>query len=106
MVPFLTALIAHSANIDFKAIVPEQMEMSQHNIMLSDFGIKHCSRANGSVYVVAGGTDRLGFPASVLKKFMACGLCPRGFSIRRKNGLICYKVHLMGPSGTTTPMHI
>lgn len=86
-------------DIDFKAIINERLDMSHQRLVLADFSIRECFKANGSVYVVVEGQDQLGFLAGVLKKFMSCSLFPWEFSIKTKNGYISDRFHLMGPSG-------
>ena len=93
---------ASVSDIDFKSIVNERLDMSHQRLVLADFSIRECFKANGSVYVVVEGHDQLGFLAGVLKKFISCSLFPWEFSIKTENRYISDRFHLMGPSG----MHV
>jgi hypothetical protein len=85
--------------IDFKTIVNERLDMAHQRLVLADFRIRECFKANGSVYVEVDGQDQLGFLAGVLKKFMSCCLFPWEFSIKTEDGYISDSFHLMGTSG-------
>lgn len=93
-------------DMDFTAIINERLDMSPQRLVLADFSIRTCFKANGSVYVVVEGQDQLGFLAGVLKKFTSCSLFPWEFSIKTENGYIADRFHLMGASGmnVTTQM--
>jgi hypothetical protein len=85
--------------IDFKTIINEKLDMTHQRLVLADFRIKECFKANGSAYVEVEGQDQLGFLSGVLKKFISCCLFPWEFSIKTENGYISDSFHLMGTSG-------
>jgi len=85
--------------IDFKTIINERLDMTHQRLVLDNFSIRECFKANGSVYVEVKGQDQLGFLSGVLKKFISCCLFPWEFSIKTENGHISDSFHLMGTSG-------
>lgn len=94
------------SDIDFTAIINEKPARVHNQIMLTDFSIRECFRANGSVYIEVEGKDQIGFLAGVLKIFLSCCLFPWDFTIKTEGNYIYDKFHLMGTSGSHVPSQV
>jgi UTP:GlnB (protein PII) uridylyltransferase len=94
------------SDIDFAAIINEKPDNEDEKMMLTDFSVADCFRANGAVYVEVEGKDQIGFLAVVLRIFLSCCLFPWDFSIKTEGNYINDKFHLMGTSGSNVSLQV